>query len=735
MPKGLSKDRLELFNLVVQNLGTALKNSALYAPDHPIFVFSVKNFQDSLDKWLADEKDLTLGISPDTVLLDGEFVDKKSELYREVAEHMHLRGILAISFARGVELEELEGVLKFLKKDVKTIREKGGIEPNITPMPHITLKGIDYSSLLDGIGCEITDEEEEIWNSLTEISTGEKIESLPHSKKEFIVNLLKDTKRASHILNKVYKEAITKLQDEATVKLMRESIARIYDYFSRDPADEKEIARSNIGKLISRLDPDLLVRLFDPAVIDGGDFDLAREVVKDISDEFLADLIGSLISRHDRFNENILKVLDKLVPGGARASNVASLVAGRMIDSKLLSSETLTDMQMSIKEVFGNHPDSNFMSEMYKLTVETFVDRKVGATAFSRRLVPLVEDYVKAVRKEGLKRQEAELLLNLIWHEDEPGSFVKFSERFISMVPELLDLKDTQRIRQAFELFSEDLRPEQKKDPEIRLQAERSLRAIDAAGLTEKLISNIPMLTMIGLEDTISIFNRARYSPAKPLLDAFVLERDMSKRDKLGFVLAGLEKKPEKEIAATIAEAPSGLKGELFFILRKVSYETSRKIAADLIRHKDPGVRGQVLEGFVPATEREKKMLSSLLARERNVGVRRKAIVSLLKTDDDDIINALFRNAERGFFNRGLLLDVVTLAGETASKKAVSKLVRLFSGKKVFKRNEDIRLAALVSLGKIRDRKAVEAIRSGLNDNSERVRNLCEIILKLEGDG
>jgi hypothetical protein len=703
MSKGLSKDRLELFNLVVQNLGTALKNSVLYSSDHPIFAFSVRNFKDSLDKWLAAGKDLTLGISTDSILLGGEFIDKKSELYREVAEYMHSRGVLAISFARGVELEELEGILKFLKEDVRTIREKGGIEPNIPPMPHISVKGIDYSSLLEGIGTEITPEEEEIWNSLTEISTASKIETLPESKKEFIANFLKDTKRASHILNKVYKEAIIKLQDEETVRSMRESIARIYDYFSKGSDDEREIARGNIGKLISRLDPDLVVRLFDPAVIDGADFDLAREIVKDLSDEFLAEFIGSLMGRHDRFNENILKVLDKLVPGGARASNVASLVAGRMIDRNLLSSETLTEMQMSIKEVFGNHPDSNFMSEMYKLTVETFVDRKVGSTTFSRRLVPLVEEYVKAVRKEGLKRQEAELLLNIIWHEDDPGVFIRFSERFISIIPDLLELKDTERIRQAFELFSEDLRPEQKKDPEIRAQAERSLRAIDSHGLLEKLISFIPVLEMKALEDTISILDRSSFSPAKPMLDAFILENDVSKRNKLGFVIAGLHRKSADEIVASIAEAPPSLKGELFSILRKVSYEKSRTIAMDLIRHKDPVVREQALEGFVPVTDREKKMLISLIVRERSGRVRRKAIRSLLKTDDADVINALFRSAERRFFDRGLLLDVVRLAGETASKKAVPKLARLFLRKRIFERKEDLRMAALVSLGKIRD--------------------------------
>jgi hypothetical protein len=732
MGNDLSKEKIELFNLVIQNLSTAMKNSVLYSSSHPIFKISIKNFKDSMDKWFASEKDLDLGISTDTILLAGSFVDKKSELYRDVAEYLHSREVVAICFKKGVEVQELLSVFNFLTKDVKSIREKGGIDVKMPKMEHIDIKGVDYSSLLEGSGGELNIEEEKIWQSLSEISSESKEGKLPGSKKEFIVDFLKDTKRSSLVLNKVYKDAVIKLEDEKTVKRMRESIARVYEYFAKNPGEDAVVARGNIGKLISRLDPDLVIRLFDPDVVDGRNFDMAQEMMKDFSDEFVAEFIENLISHQDRFNENLLKVFDKIIPGGTRANNVAAMVSDRMEDKNLLSYDTLNNMQMSIKEIFGAHPDSNFMSQMYKLTVETFVDRKKGVMMFSRRLVPLVEEYIRAVRKESLKKQEAELLLNIIWHEDDPEVFKKFSEKFIAIVPDLLSLGDTELLRQAFELFSEDMRPEQKKKTKINDEAARALLSIEKSILDAKIVSLIESAEMKNLEDIVAILNRAKSNAAKVILDEFVTEPNMSSRNKLGFVLAGMQERSADEIVSRISEASPTMTGELFSVLRKASYEKSRLVVPELLRHADPRIREQVVESFVPVSGAEKQILNLILWREKDKRVRRKALISALKTGDTVLINSIFRDAERRFFDKKPLLEVVKLSGEVGRKEAVPNLVKVFMRKGIFGNSQALRLAALVSMGRLRNEEAMKAVRSGKTDKSESIRNMCEVILKLD---
>ena len=89
----LSDQQITLFDNLIRELSTAIKNSILYSAGHPVFEFSVKNFKSSLNKWLEKEKRLDIGISPDNLLLNGEYVKKKDELYKEVADYLEEKNL------------------------------------------------------------------------------------------------------------------------------------------------------------------------------------------------------------------------------------------------------------------------------------------------------------------------------------------------------------------------------------------------------------------------------------------------------------------------------------------------------------------------------------------------------------------------------------------------------------------------------------------------------------------
>ncbi|MEA3488831.1 MAG: hypothetical protein U9R44_00610, partial [Candidatus Omnitrophota bacterium] len=117
MKKELSKKQLELFDLILRELSTAIKNSVLYATDHPLFSFSIKNLKASLEKWLSEEGELDIGISQDNILLGGVFVRQKDDVYSEVASYLHSRGIVAISVFKEIDTDELTDFFKFIKND------------------------------------------------------------------------------------------------------------------------------------------------------------------------------------------------------------------------------------------------------------------------------------------------------------------------------------------------------------------------------------------------------------------------------------------------------------------------------------------------------------------------------------------------------------------------------------------------------------------------------------------
>ncbi|MCJ7812299.1 hypothetical protein MUP95_03135, partial [bacterium] len=75
-------------------------------------------------------------------------INEKEGSCSEVANYLHMRGIISVLFKQGITREELTEFFNFLKNDRKAIKEKGGIQKNISTNGHLQIKEIDYSALL-----------------------------------------------------------------------------------------------------------------------------------------------------------------------------------------------------------------------------------------------------------------------------------------------------------------------------------------------------------------------------------------------------------------------------------------------------------------------------------------------------------------------------------------------------------------------------------------------------------
>ncbi|MCK4462908.1 MAG: hypothetical protein KAU58_01195 [Candidatus Omnitrophica bacterium] len=730
----LSKEKLKRFNLVIRSLGTAIKDSLLYTPEHPVFNFAMKNLKTSLNKWFLDEGKMDLGISKDNLLLDGLYIKEEDTFYNEVADYLHSKGIITLSILKDIHIDELVEFFKFLKNDAKTIREKGGILKSIPSTPNLKIKEIDYSSLLGSAREQVTTEEKKIQQSLYSVAEESKKGKLPESKLEFLVDFLENPQRSASALNKLYKEAVAKLEGEETVKSIREAIARIREYFKKDTGENAKKLRADLAHVITRLNPDLVIRLFEQATIDGKNFDLAQEITKDFSDEFIAGFIESLVSGEGALNENLLKVFDKLTPGEDKAANIAPMIVDRLFGKGLLNVDTFSKLQESIKEIFKMHPDSNFMSEMYKMTVETFVDKKTGTPISAARLYPLVREFMKSTTEENQRKEKIRLLINIIWLEDDPSGFKKFSARLTDIFPEILDSKNTESIKEILELFTERLRPEQQKNIQINSELKAILAKIITREIIEKIISFIPEKDNKGLEEIVYILSKTKNNSADSLIDMFVSEKDPLRRYKFRSVISMMKGDISQEIARKMEDCHSSAARDLFEILKGTDPEKARLIAKRLIWHKDTQMRLEALEWFDPKTQDEKNSIFEIFKKEKNKEIQNKTLITLIKTKDKTIIDKLFKYTERSFFKSEFLLKLVELCGQLKMQETLPHLKRVLLKRLLFntKKTDELRVASAVSLRQIGTAEAMELIKKGLNDKREPVRRTCNIIMELK---
>lgn len=731
----LSEDQLKVLDNSIRNLRLALKNSVFYDPGHPLFTSSIDNFKTSLDKWFQIQDHLDLGISQDHLFLNGNSIKEKEGYYTEIANYLHMRGLLSLSLSRGIQLNELKNLFEFIRHDRKTIREKGGIQKNIPHNDHIKIKEIDYSSVLTAQQAEPASEEDKVWEFLFDIANESKKGELPSSKIEFLVDFLKDTKKSAATLNKVYKEAVEKLQDENAVHDIKSVIAQICSYFdSKSNKDAKEI-KVKLMHVIGQLHPDLINTLFDQTMGQEQDMDLAEAITSDFSESYIAEFIESLISNEDSFNENLLKVFDKLAPDSARSDNVVSLVADKLFSKRVINPDTLTKLQMSIKEIFQRHPDSNFMNQIYKITVDSVVNKKIDTLVYVAKLTPLINKFVQSIEDGQLKKEEIWLLLNILWLENEAEEFKKFTDKLINVLPELLDSKDTERLKEIVEFFTEKTRPEQRKNKEMIKEIKEGLKKVTNTETLENLISIIPDGSIKDIDDIAYVLSKAETESAKLLLDAFLNHKNPAHRNKFRHVFTEMKDSISKEAVERFESCEPNHIKDLFIILKDCDPNKAYLVSKKLMTHKNPHIRWEALGNFAPKSNEDFSKVLKLYKKEKNDNVKKKAAAVLLKTGHADFIALLFKHCEKSWFNKKPLITLIELCGHYKIQESYIHLERIFLKRYLFntKKRDEIRVAVISSVGRLQTEQSDKLIKAGHKDRSRRVREMSEIVQQLDG--
>jgi predicted transcriptional regulator len=730
----LSEEQAVRLDNVVKDFRIALKNSILYATNHPICNYSINNLKASLDKWLLSNERLNLGITQNHLFFDDESLKEKDDGYNELANYLHMRGLISLSIRRGIDAEELKDFLGLIKQDRKTIQTNGGIQKHLPGDRHIKIKEIDYTSLLHSARDETTTEDKKIWQFLFNVAEETKTGELPPSKVEFLADFFKDTKQSAKALNKVYREAASQLQDESSGKDIRNAIAQICQYLEKHSGEKAKDLRVKLMNVIAQLHPDLIHILFEQTVEGEENFDLAESITKDFSENYIAEFIESLITNEDTFNENLLKVFDKLTPGPSKANNVVSMVAERLFQKRIINPDTLSQLQMSIMEIFRKHPESDFMNQIYKITVDAVMNKKIDTLVYMAKLSPLINKFVQSMEEEQLKKEKIWLLLNILWLENSPEEFKRFTHKLLSVMPELLDSKDMVRIREIVEFFTEKIRPEQKNNSKLVAEIKEALVKITNKKTIDHIVSIIPEATQKDMEDIVYTLIRSEADCAKTLVDTFISEKNPAHRNKFWFIFSMMKNEIAREAVNRLEYGEPHVVKDLFTLLRECDPKKMHLAAKKLIGYNNSQIRWEALEVFNPKTDDETDVVLKIYKKEKNRAVKKKAAAVLLKTGNAETLNRLFRQCERDFFRPGNLLELVELSGNTRSQSAFPHLKKVFFKRVLFntKRRDDLRAAVLTSAARIKTEEALKLVRLGLRDKSRRVREMSEIILKLD---
>ncbi len=147
---------VELLSQAIIELNILRKSTSLYPPTHSAIAHSVDRSFAALEKLHAFYPSLTIGVAKECLLVQNEALDPRNPIHKEFSLALYHHFIAAVTFHEGLQREEILDFIKFLTMSPEEIRSSGTSARVLenTGVTHIQIQEINYSDF------HLTEEEE-----------------------------------------------------------------------------------------------------------------------------------------------------------------------------------------------------------------------------------------------------------------------------------------------------------------------------------------------------------------------------------------------------------------------------------------------------------------------------------------------------------------------------------------------------------------------------------------------
>jgi len=720
----------------IKELSLALKTIGIYPPDHPAIKGSVERAYASTVGLLETSPEVRLEIAPKNLMVDGQFLDKANEIFRDFAFQFHRRGVVSVTFKRGLSVQELEALLQVASLEPKTFQKSGEFSRlcQKKEISHIDVLEIDYGKFF-GVAEEMGEEgkvrsDEEIWADMVrslDLYSGLKLGEVEQN---FLLHLEADPGKMADYLEGAASRSLAGTRGVGGV-LVRRTFNNIGNYIFRNLPEEKEAHRKKLAEVVSHLDAKLRLQLIDAEIdMEPGEIDVMKEILPCLSNSMIVEMMTLAVSSEGKVTERLMKLFHRIVPEEERKVEIIPLFAESLAD--ISGKEDSSYMRRLIENLFLPTPTEEFISETYRKTLKELNEQISSISEIKERIDSFTE--------KRIEEQAADVVVDLMRLETDPVDYGEIVKYLAKTAMDFLLTGRYEEAKKIIEALVEESSPQRGRADEQRKICNEVMERLRDIGMVRDLVAALRDWGREKYETIQFILVQMGEIAAAPLLDALARETDRSLRKKIISIVVGLGEQAIPEIVGRLSDENWYVARNMVRILREIGTEKAMRYLDALLKHEDSRVRKEVFYALSSTGGKEAIRLISLMTGDPDTEVRQNAIKYLGSTRNKGTVPLLLKLIhKRNPFGRNNLLIIsgIEALGEIGAEEAVPALVRLLRKSTLFarNRNDEVRIATATALEKIGSKEAIEALVRGARYRRKIVRQACERLIRRHEEG
>lgn len=410
----LAKGLLQLSRALV----TAIRNWSLYPPEHPSVAQSLERLCRSIRDTTGGAI-LAVGITPDTLVIEGAPADHHQAAIAEAAALLHDRDLLELTFAGEVPAEAVRSLLTLLTLDTSERRDSGGPAAMwaANGHPSIMLQQVDYKRVLEREegGRGEAARRDDVWQSIvTSIVDGQHT-TFDERAQQRLLAIAGSPIDIADLATAVATPKCTAggspmiTTQAATVLAAFRYLIGIVTMASPERVSD---VMGNLATAAAQLQPHVVMQLLHTVEDPNDQLAVVQGVSAAFDDVKVAQLLATALAIDGQASDRLATIFNTIAPDDDRKRRVLTLTRSLLNETDFGRANQFQALWASMEELLVSYNDKPFVSDSYRASLD-----QVGARAERMAASDLPPDlplWLETLGEDSVRALSVSLLIDLL---------------------------------------------------------------------------------------------------------------------------------------------------------------------------------------------------------------------------------------------------------------------------------------------------------------------------------
>jgi hypothetical protein len=417
------------------------RNWTLYPPDHPTVRASVSRLADAIKQTTAGAI-FSIGITPDTLLIEGASADAGQGGIAEAAALLHDRDLLRITFIGDVPPEAVHSFLQILTLETGDRRTRGGPAKiwEADGHPSIQLEQIDYASLLARDEGSVPEpaRRDDLWKSIV-LSITSALTVFDEASQERILAISGSAPDIGDLATAV---AAPRCAVDGSPMITSQAAAVLAAYrhltgiVSAKAADRMPEVMNNLAAASLQLDPHVVMQVMQTEDDPKATTQIVKGLAAAFDDTKVAQLLATALALDGQASDRLATIFNTIAPDEERKERVMTLTRTLLSETDFGKAGQFQTLWSSMEELLVSYNDKPYVSETYRSALDGVGGRAERMATVE--LPPELPDWMASLGQESVRGLSVQMLIDLMTIESDAKRAGDIAEDMAALAEDLL---------------------------------------------------------------------------------------------------------------------------------------------------------------------------------------------------------------------------------------------------------------------------------------------------------